>query len=350
MGAVTLLRTSDTTQAQQYFNKAEALIPVKKKQIKPEHAVLLTKMAEAQLYSKVVNFPRAFGYITKATAIDNTNPQIPLALGEIHMTQNNASEALKAYNRAAYLNPNWPVPKIKIGDIYMRVPNLQMARPLFEEARDIDATFAPVYRSLGELYYKAGMYELSNQNFEKFIELSGNNTPAKLRYANSMFKAGNYAGALSVYEDILQVDQSRNYLNRVAAYSAYDVKPPQLEKAQQYIETFLANEDPENIIWRDYAYYGRILYRMSNFTDSAMLSKSFTQFMKAYEMDPSNLVLVNELAMNFYNGRWYEGAIQMLNKKAELNEKGLSTQEKELLGRSYYQMDQLNEAKKYLPT
>jgi len=35
---------------------------------------------------------------------------------------------------------------------------------------------------------------------------------------------------------ILNVDQSRNYINRVAAYSAYDVKPQQLERQKQYIE------------------------------------------------------------------------------------------------------------------
>jgi len=161
-----------------------------------------------------------------------------------------------------------------------------------------------------------------------------------------MFKAGNYAGALTVYEDILKVDNTRNYINRVAAYSAYDVKPPQLEKAQQYIETFIANEDPQNIIWRDYAYYGRILYRMSAMTDSALLAKSFTQFMKAYEMDSSNLPLINELAMDFYNGRWYEGAIKMFNRKALVSEKELSMQEMELVGRAYYQLDKLDDAER----
>jgi tetratricopeptide (TPR) repeat protein len=50
---------------------------------------------------------------------------------------------------------------------------------------------------------------------------------------------------------------------------------------------------------------------------------------------------VNELEMNFYNGRWYEGAIEMFNRKAELSENGLSVQEKELLGRSFYQIDEL---------
>lgn len=352
MGAVVLMRTSDTTQAQTYFDKAEATIPTRARQITPEHAVLLIKMGQAQLFSAVINYPRATYYLERAEEIDPENPYIYLTLGDLYITKNDASNALRNYNRAAYFDPTWPVPKIKIGDIYMRIPNLNQARPLFEEARDIDPNFAPVYRSLGELYYKSGYYDLSRENFEKFIELSGDNTPAKLRYANSLYKAGDYEGALTVYEDILQVDKSRNYIYRVAAYCCYDVRPQQLEKGKQYMETFLQNENPENVMWRDYAYYGRTLFRMANFSDSALLANSLTQFMKAYEMDSSNLSLVNELATNFYNAHWYEGAIRMLQRKAELNEGEENTDDIMRIARSYYSLKMFPEAeaefKKYI--
>lgn len=344
MGAVVLLRTSDTTQAQPYFDKAEATIPAKKKKVLPEHAVLLMKMAEAQLYSKTINYPRVIYYCNRARQIDPENAEIYLILGDMYITQNNASDALSNYNRANYFDPEWPVPKIRIGDIYMRVPNLTAARPLFEEARDIDSTFAPVYRSLGELYYKAGRYDLSNQMFEKFMMLSGYTTPSKLQYANSLFKAGDYEGALEVYEDILEVDKSRNYLNRVAAYSCYDMSPKQLEKGLQFIETFLKNEDPENVISRDYAYYGRILFRMAEYNDSALLARSFTQFMKAYELDSTNLTLVTELAINFYNATWYEGAIRMYKRKAELKSGEENYADMIRIGKAFYNLEMSGKA------
>ncbi|MBN2481627.1 MAG: tetratricopeptide repeat protein [Bacteroidales bacterium] len=344
MGAVILLRTSDTIQAQPYFDKAEVTIPTRKRQITPKHAVLLEKMAEAQLYSKIINYSRVIYYTNKAREIDPENPYIYLTLGNMYIAQNNASDALFNYNRANYYDPEWPVPKIKIGDIYMRIPNIQVARPYFEDARDIDSTFAPVYRSLGELYYKAGMYDLSNQMFERFMMLSGYTTPSKLQYANSLFKAGDYAGALEVYEDILEVDQSRNYLYRVAAYSCYEVRPQQLEKGLKYIETFLQNEDPENIIARDYAYYGRILYRMADYSDSVLLARSFTQFMNAYELDSANVNLVSELALDFYNGKWYEGAIRMYQRKAELRDGEESFEDIMRIGRSYYNLKMTAEA------
>ncbi len=62
--------------------------------------------------------------------------------------------------------------------------------------------------------------------------MSGNTTPAKVRYGNSLFRAKDYEGALTVIKEVLQVDHSRNYLNRLAAYCSYDKKPQDLEGAK----------------------------------------------------------------------------------------------------------------------
>ena len=67
---------------------------------------------------------------------------------------------------------------------------------------------------------------------------------------------------LKYIEEVLKVDNSRNYLNRLAGYSAYEKKPQDLEKAKTYMETFFKNAKDENIITRDYAYYGRILIQI----------------------------------------------------------------------------------------
>ena len=69
MGAIVLLRTSDTAQAQQYFNKAEATIPTRSRQITPQHAVLLEKMARAQLYSEEINYQRVIYYTDRAECL-----------------------------------------------------------------------------------------------------------------------------------------------------------------------------------------------------------------------------------------------------------------------------------------
>lgn len=337
MGAVILLRSSDTTKADEYFKIAEAAVPVKikKKDYSPEKATILTNLAAAQMYGKNNRFKKAIWFCERAKVINPGDPNIYLTLGDVYIKMNDASNALFNYNQALNKDPHSPLPKIKIGNIYMRVPNLVAARPYFEEAQEIDSTFAPVYRSLGELWSMGGRHDLARQYYFKYMQLSGNTIPAKIRYANSLFRAKDYAGALQVYEEILKVEKSRNYLNRTAGYSAYEMKPPELEKGRMYMETFFNNAKPGETIARDYAYYGRILYKLAN-RDSVMLDKAFESMNTAMEMDPSDRALLTEMASNYYYARRYEDAIKTYQLLAE---KGWGKpSDKTMIARAYYNM------------
>ncbi len=341
MGAVTLLLTSDTAKAIPYFAKAELTIPTKKKMYTPQAAIVCTKLAAAQLYGKVHRYKKAIAYLNQAKVINPADPNIYLTMGDVYIRQNDASNALYNYNQALNKDPKSPLPKIKIGNIYMRVPNLTAARPYFEEAREIDSTFAPVYRSLGELYTLAGRYDLAKVNYKKFLEMSGNNTPAKVRYGNSLFRAKDYAGALEVIAEVLQVDKSRNYLNRLAAYSSYDKKPTDAEGGLKYMEEFFRNAPADGIIARDYAYYGRLLYKAAK-NDSLMLNKAFANMMKAYELDPSDASLLSELALDNYYARRYQEAIRIFELKAAKGQAGKG--DPMLIGKSYYQLNNLSKS------
>ncbi len=343
LGAVTMLTTNDTTKAIPYFKTAEAFIPVKlkKKEYTPQQAVVLTKLALAQLFGRVNRFKAAIAYLERAKIINPSDPEIYLALGQVYIKMNNASDALFNYNQALRYDPTSPRPKIRIGNIYMRVPNLQAARPYFEEAKEIDSTFAPVYRSLGELYTLAGRYDLAKQNYKKFVDMAGNTVPAKVRYANSLFRAKDFEGCLNVIKEIFQVDHSRNYLNRLAGYSAYDKKPQDLEAAKTYLDEFFKNAKPENIIARDYSYYGKTLYRLAK-NDVEMQNKAFQMLEKAYEMDPSDGTVLTEMAMDYYYARRYDEAVKMYKLKAQ---KGLAAPSDDMqIGKAYYSMNELPKA------
>jgi tetratricopeptide (TPR) repeat protein len=343
MGAVTLMRTSDTTKALPFFTQAETAVPVKlkKKDYTPQQAVILTKLGVAQLFGRVHRYKAAIEYLNRAKVINPADPNIYLALGEVYIRMNDASNALFNYNQALNKDPKSPLPKIRIGNIYMRVPNLNAARPYFEEAKEIDSTFAPVYRSLGELFTLAGRYDLAKENYRKFVQMSGNTTPAKVRYGNSLFRAKDYEGALAVIKEVLRVDHSRNYLNRLAAFCSYDKKPQDLEGAKAFSEEFFKNASQETIIPRDYAYYGRTLYRLAK-NDTVMQNKAFTQLKKAYELDPTDGTVLSELAQDYYYARRYEDAIAMYKLKAS---KGLTAPSDAMqIGKAYYSMNNIEKA------
>lgn len=341
LGSVSLLLSSDTIAADKYFTKAEASIPIKQKSLLPKDVRLLTKLGTSQLLGNVNRYNKALNFLLKAKEIDPNNAAIFLALGDVYIRKNDWKNALASYNRALSLEPTSPLAKIKIGNIYLRAANLNAARPYLDEAREIDSTFAPVYRELGELYTMAGQFNLAKANFRKFLNLSGNNIPAKIQYAKALFRTKDYTNALVTLEEVLAVDKSRNYLNRLAAYCCYEKKPPELEKGRSYIEEFFKNTNPEAIIPRDYLYYSRILYKIAK-NDSLTLIKAFETFDKAYAMDTNNVGLVSEIASNYYYSRWYKNAITWLNIK---NKKGKSNLDDQMLiGKSYYQLKEFPKA------
>jgi len=341
LGAVTLLLSNDTTAADKYFVKAEASFPVKQKFMTSKEARILTELGISQLLGKVNRYKKAIGYLNRAKEISPDDPSIYLGLGDVYIRQNDWKNALANYNKALSLDPTSPLAKIKIGSIYVRAANLNAARPYLDEARQIDSTFAPVYRELGELYTMAGQFNLAKSNFRKFIDLSGNNIPAKIQYAKALFRSKDYANALITIEEVLAVDKSRNYLNRLAAYCCYDKKPPEYEKGRTYMEEFFKNTKPEAVIPRDYLYYSRILYKVAK-NDSVTLVKAFDTFKKAYDVDTNNVSLVSEIAIDYYYSRKYKDAITWLNKK---NKKGKSDKDDlMLIGKSYYQLGEFHNA------
>jgi len=341
LGSIVLFLKSDTVAADNFFSKAEASLPTKLKFMSARDARLLTKLGTAQLLGSVNRFNKALGYLTRAQEIEPNNPAIYLAMGDVYMLQNDAKNALASYNRSLYFDPKSPLPKIKIGNIYMRAPNLAAARPYFQEARDIDSTFAPVYRQLGELYTMAGQFNLAKTNFRKFLDLSGDNIPAKIQYAKALYRSRDFTTALTTLEEILAVDKSRNYLNRLAAYCCYDKKPPELEKGKMYIETFFKNTDPESIIPRDYLYYSRILFRSAK-NDSLILVKAFDTYKKAYAMDSNNVNLLSEIASYYYYSRWYKDAIVWYNIKIKKDKP--DAEDLMFIGKSYYQLAEFPKA------
>lgn len=335
LGMTILLQTNDTSAADVYFKKAELVIPKKAKKYTERDILILIKLGTAQLYAAKPRYAKAVAYLEKAKLGAPNNPEVYITLGDIYVDQNNASTAVANYNKAVYLNPKLAIPKVKIGHLYMRSRNIQEARNYFEQAKEIDSTYAPLYRALGEMWSMGGQPNLSKNNFKRFLELSGNNLPAKVQYVNSLFKARDYKEVITNIDEILQYDKSRNYLYRVAAYSAYEMRPPDYQKARDYIETFFKNAEPDKIIVKDYAYYGRILLRLR---DTSLIDLAFEKLLAAYNMDTTDNELLSDIAANAYFTKRFQLAIDMINKKiANGTASGTDYMN---LGKTYYQLAQ----------
>ena len=256
----------DDAKAEELRTKAKSfLLPYKNlKKINPpamDYAFALAKIAESYANDGTVDTAKAMPFIRQALTIDKKNAEIYLIAGDLYMMVNDGSNAIKNYNLAQFADPQSPTAAWKIGYVYVKCRALQQAIPNFEEAIGLNPNYAPAYRELGQLYWRAGRLEQSKANFKKYLDLTEGNIPAKTRYVNSLFYAGDYEEVIKNVEDILAVDQSRGYMNRLAGYSYYEKENPDFNKAYSYMETLFKVVDPSLILQKDHHYMARILLK-----------------------------------------------------------------------------------------
>jgi len=372
--------------------KARSLLIYNKniKKLQPpakDYAFTLAKMAESYINVKFqVDTSRALPLIREALRIDYKNPDIYLIAGDIYNLVNDGSNAVKNYNLAQDYDPTSPTANMKIGSIYVRAKNLQAAIPYFENAINLDQNYAPAYRELGSLYSMARRYDQAKQYYEKYLELTKGNIPAKISYVRSLYFAGEYDQVIKNVDEIFNVDQSKAYLNRLAAYSCYEKKDPDYEKALKYMETLFERVSPDLIIKRDYTYLAKILLKKNqNYqnlikeseriksqlekersrynaasaaekvkikplvdTLNAQLTRisrqisnaekeidrAFDAYNKALTFDPEDAALINEIALNYYEVRRYEDAARMWAKLIALGRNDINDYMR--VGRAFY--------------
>ena len=399
----------DEAKANELRAKARSfLLPYKKlKKISPparDYAFALAKIAESYAKDGMVDTSLALPFIRQALKIDTKNAEIYLIAGDLYMMINDGSDAIRNYNLAQFADPQSPTAAMKIGYVYAKSRALQQAIPNFEEAIRLNANYAPAYRELGQLYWRAGRLEQSKTNFKKYLDLTEGNIPAKTRYVNSLFYAGDYEEVIKNVEEILTVDKSRGYMNRLAGYSCYEKGNPDYDKALSYMETLFKTVAPEYILQKDHHYMARILLKKNqNYTKMAdelnslkpqlereksrystataankpkikvtldeltgkiadlesslakankEVDRAFSEYDKAFNfkrtdpnspMTPQERAILSEKASNYYAYRRYEGAAKTLAKLIDPSKEN-NLADYMQIGRAYYNAEKYKTA------
>lgn len=340
LGIIELFTKSDTIAADRYFTRALKGFPKKIKKYTEDQLIVSVKIATAEIWSNRPRFEKSLSSLNSVLLVKKDNPMVISAIGDVYLAKKDFTSAITNFNKALFFDQQNQELLIKVGTIYMQSRNLNAARDNFDKAAAIDSSFAPVYKAYGALYNMGGQYQLSKINFKKFLDLSGNNIPAKVSYANALFKAKDYVELIKEIEEIQKVDNSRNYLNRLAAYASYDKRPGDYPQALSYIETFFKNTTPDKVILKDYLYYGRILMKFKD--DTLLVDKGIEQLLKAYEMDTTDSDLYSEIANQAYGYKRFDYAEKLIQRK--LNRGDATSNDYITLGKVYYQTKRYDKA------
>lgn len=317
------------TAAARYFRIAFSKLPSKTNKtstLTPEkQALTYAKAAEAMIQSQLKSVAKALELIQKAAELDPKNPEIFLIWGDVFMENNEGSQAKAKYNIAQELNPNSPAAKLRVGKLWVRARNWNDAISSYNEAIAIDASFAPAYVELGAIYMRANQPAKAKEYFEKYLQISSS-IGAKIKYLSVLLELKDYTTAITIAQEIKQIDPTRNDINRALAYSYFETK--NYPKALESMELFFKNAVPEKIITSDYVYYGNILQK--NGKDSLAVE----QFKLALEKSPESYDLYTNIAEAYKGMKKNDLAVEWYNKKKALNKMVISDYYR--LGMLYY--------------
>ena len=340
LGIVELYDTDDTITADRYFMKAEKLIPEKRKRIKDLHITTVLKLSTAELYAQNPRIYKSKMYVERLKKMAPKMPEVYIANGDILLYKtSNAGEAVSSYEKALSLR-NDPLTNVLIGEIFVSARMYNDAQKYFEQAIKVDSMFAPAYKGFGDLYYAENQNSKAKNYYSRFLQMTGNNIPAKIIYTKALFKGKDYPGALKEAEEVIQKDTSKRYIYRIAAYSAYRMDPPDLEKASHYMELLFNKAKKEELINQDFLNYGRIL--LDQHKDSVDINKGVSMLEEAYRADTTDQSLIAEIFKDAYQYKVYPVALKYLTL---LIKYGANTQNNYIfLGKVYYQMKEYTQA------
>jgi len=337
-----LLAKNNVNDAKAQFFKAASIAQNK-------NAEVMRRTAEAWLATDNKNPDEAINQANNAIKLEPKNSENYIILGDAQLekTPTDGGPAIKSYKTATTLNPKSAKGIIREGKLYQRGRNYQLALDKYKEAETIDATFAPAFREKAELFFLAGQNAKSIENWKKYLELN-NSDFARYRFMSALFKNKQYAEAIAEYENLKKNNFKNVYLDRIAAYSYYEMGDKTDKdayiKGNKALNDFFGGAGPNfKYLGSDYKYKGLLMMK------TGQDSLGIIEMEKGVALDPIIAGdIYSEIANHFYKNKKYDKAITYYEKKIALDPKtlGLTGTEKLIsnlnnndwfnLGRSYY--------------
>jgi len=213
------------------------------------------------------------------------------------------------YQQALYLEPDNPEALSGMAGIYIKIRNYEESMTLLTKVLAEDSTYIPALKYMGELCYILGKYADASKYFGKYILLSENNDKDLTRYITILYFNKEYAKAAENIDRQLSVNPSNPVMLRLKGYTACELN--QNQEGLDAMKKFFAvrsTADTSKVIATDYEYYGKLLSR------TGYDSLAIVNLTRAFEMDTSKTVLLEDIARMYEKQKKYAEAIRYFEK------------------------------------
>jgi tetratricopeptide (TPR) repeat protein len=201
--------------------------------------------------------------LNQAVAIKGfKNPEVYANLGDAYRKIGEGGSAIKSYDAALALNPNFVRAIYRKGRLYQSqgVSQEPLYMSFYNDATTKDPAYAPVYNTLFSYYYESNVSKAA-ENLDKLLNVSDNDELACYKRASMKFAQGLFADANTKANECLAAGGAG------AVPNLYGLKAYALNKlgdslqAKQNFEEYFKRQQPERIGIGDLTTFGKLLLK-----------------------------------------------------------------------------------------
>jgi Flp pilus assembly protein TadD len=298
---------------------AQANFALGTKDLKKKDIEELVAVGNAYTNSSKPNYKAAIEVLNRAKAINGTDPQIQLALGNAYYGDKNQNEAYAAYRNAVATDPTLIRAKMQQGVLLKGAKAYTEAVKAYDEVMKANPTYGPVYRELAETYYYWANNEPKKYNeyiqkalpmYEKYMANTDYSLTSRMRHADFLILAKDYKALEVEANEMQKLDKVNPRILRYLGYSAYE--NGNVDTAIKSITDFIGN-GKNKVIARDYMYLGLAQLKKANNVeaktiDTVLFDEAVANIKKSVEMEITMTNDLSELGKKFYEQKLFKQA------------------------------------------
>ena len=288
-------------------------------------------IARAYLNAEKPDYKNAIEILNKAVAINSSDAQLQLALGDAYYGDGKQNEAYVAYRNAFQADNTLLRAKMQLGVLLKGAKSYDEALKAYNEVIAINPNYGPVYRELAETYYKiarnkpsqaAANYKTAMGYYDKYMSLTDYSIHSRMRRADFMILVEDYVALEVEANKMIELDKVNPRIYRYLGYSAY--KNGNVDVAIKSLDKFI-NSPGNKAIALDYSYLGLTKIKKGTSADGSSIEPAAFQsglvdIKKAIEMEPLAVQDLSEVGKSMFSKKLYSQA-------AALFEFGANTKE-----------------------
>jgi tetratricopeptide (TPR) repeat protein len=126
-------------------------------------------------------------------------------LGNVFLNAGTTEEAIRHYEQALRLKPDYTDAHVNLGDCLLRVGRVQEAIDHYKQALQVEPNAADVHNNLGFALVQAGKTEEAIQHYERALQINPQFAAAHYNLGNALLEKGRFRDAITHYERAVQI-------------------------------------------------------------------------------------------------------------------------------------------------